>query len=164
MSDSSDPLLWGKMDEVVKYVDVSSFMFFEVTGDSEASCELNEEAYEIDVAEDDAQSCSCDLMDFEDVGHTNDEDYHVDDDDDEEEEEEEEEEVQDWSGGDEVVVTSGTGGGGSCKKRRICVESSSTIESMNEMEKSRLFWRLVWHLESVFVVCFLSAFVCWSFV
>ncbi|GFZ19512.1 hypothetical protein Acr_28g0002170 [Actinidia rufa] len=132
------------MDEVVKH-GVSSFMFFEVTGDSEASFEPNEEAYEMDVAEDDAQSCCCDLMDFDDVGHTHDEDYHVDNDDDnddeaeeEEEEVEEEEEDQDWSGG-EVVVTSGTGGG-QCKKRRVCVDSNSTMESMNEMEKSRIFW------------------------
>ncbi|KAI8001236.1 Transcription factor MYB3R-1 [Camellia lanceoleosa] len=58
-----------KMDEKKEFVDLSSMMLFEATGDSEAISELNIAAVDAELmgaAEDDALSCSCDdLMDCE---------------------------------------------------------------------------------------------------
>ncbi|CAL5425330.1 unnamed protein product [Camellia sinensis] len=137
-----------KMDEKKEFVDLSSMMLFEATGDSETISELNIVAVDaelMDAAEDDALSCSCDdlmnceLGKFDDLGHTHDEVYHVADHGGDEEEDID----QDWTDGgddedDDEVVMSSTAKAREHKKLRVCVDSA--MELMNEMEKSRLFW------------------------
>uniref|UniRef100_A0A5B6YUZ5 Uncharacterized protein n=1 Tax=Davidia involucrata TaxID=16924 RepID=A0A5B6YUZ5_DAVIN len=141
-------------------VDVSSFLHCEATGDSEADSDLNMGAVstDMDVAEDDAQSCSCDLSDCARViefDHFDDDDgddleyVHDDDDDDDydDDDEEEEEEVinQYWAGDDKVAPPSKapglvtcTAAAGQRKKSRGCIDP--TKELMNEMDRNKLFW------------------------
>ncbi|KAL7172107.1 hypothetical protein ACSBR2_031745 [Camellia fascicularis] len=131
------------MDEKKEFVDLSSMMLFEATGDSEAISELNIAAVDAELmgaAEDDALSCSCDdLMDcelgkFDGLGHTHVEVYHVADHGDEEEEDID----QDWTdGGDDEVVMSSTAKAREHKKLRVCVDS--VMELMNEVVMSILF-------------------------
>ncbi|GFZ13692.1 hypothetical protein Acr_23g0020770 [Actinidia rufa] len=132
------------MDEK-NVVDMSSFMLFEATGDSEADSELNMAdvkpydhmdvvADDDDHDDDDSESCSCDLLDCgpiveldefddENLAHAHDEDHHVygDDDDD-----------------DDEVMMSSMVKDGQHKKSKGCGDSA--MELMSEMEKSRLFW------------------------
>ncbi|XP_057507845.1 uncharacterized protein LOC130790823 [Actinidia eriantha] len=125
------------MDEK-KVVDVSSFMLFEATGDSEANSELN---MDVDVVtdeedEEDAESCSCDNLldrgpiaeleefDDENLAHAHEEVHPVIDDDDD-------------SDDDEVMMSSMVKDR-QHKKSKGCVESA--MELMSEMEKSKLFW------------------------
>ncbi|KAA8549218.1 hypothetical protein F0562_000902 [Nyssa sinensis] len=111
---------------------------------------------------DDAQSCSCNLSDFErvtefhdfddgggdddDLGYIHQDNYddHDDDHHDKEEEEEEEEEAidQDCVDDDKAVPPSTVPGlvtARKHKKLRACVVDS-TVEPINEIDKSRLFW------------------------
>ncbi|KAF7121237.1 hypothetical protein RHSIM_Rhsim13G0018000 [Rhododendron simsii] len=123
-----------------KAADVFSWLPFECTGDSEDIFELNvaSEDAKTDVEDDDdAHSCCCDFMAFDDLGDAHGEFYQVDDDADDDDDyyyddddEEEEEEVSSW------------GKGRQHKKPRLSVDSiSTTMVLMNdEMEKSRLFW------------------------
>ncbi|PPS20041.1 hypothetical protein GOBAR_AA00533 [Gossypium barbadense] len=124
-----------------KVVDVSSFLLFEATGDSESGCSSDPAMVDIshddDGDDDDAESCSCDIA--PDVVHgvgevggslknkfanvvegVNDED---DDDDD-----------------DGVGGAKGGVGVGKEKKSSSSAENSNSSETMNEMEKNRLFW------------------------
>ncbi|XP_058200235.1 uncharacterized protein LOC131315158 [Rhododendron vialii] len=120
-----------------KAADVFSWLPFECTGDSEDIFELNvaSEDAKTDVeGDDDAHSCCCDFMVFDDLGDAHDEFYHVDDANDDDDyyydDNGEEEEVSSW------------GKARQRKKPRLSVDSiSTTIVLMNdEMEKSRLFW------------------------
>ncbi|XP_059625363.1 uncharacterized protein LOC132268548 [Cornus florida] len=136
-------------------VDVSSFLLFEATGDSEADSDLNMVAMtmEVDVADDDAQSCSCDSSDCTRVIEFDDDcdddlDYELhtsdSDDDDESEEEEDQEAIdhRDWTGDSKLVPPNTVRGlvtaAGLQKTSRTCVES--TMEMINEIENNRLFW------------------------
>ncbi|KAM2631857.1 hypothetical protein TB1_030580 [Malus domestica] len=142
-------------------MDVSSFMLFEATGDSEADaissddhriiCDDDHPMLSM-ADEDDAQSCSCDSFDqnpsADDVLNDlddRDDDHRYDDREDEKEEEEEEEEEecssvdnhhQRWSG--ETVGMPLMGG--HQLKSTASVDSTKEFELLNEVEKSRLFW------------------------
>ncbi|XP_052211570.1 uncharacterized protein LOC127814237 [Diospyros lotus] len=128
------------MDEK-KVFDVSCFMLMEATGDSEADSGLNLESDINALAEDDAQSCCCDVLDYgstvefgDDLGHAHGEDCHVDDD--------MEEGIHnlDWSDDDDddVVLSRIAKAEGQHRKSKVCVDSAMALK--NEMEKSRLFW------------------------
>ncbi|KAF5941235.1 hypothetical protein HYC85_022402 [Camellia sinensis] len=118
------------MDEKKEFVDLSSMMLFEATGDLEAISELNIAAVDAELmgaAEDDALSCSCDdLIDcelgkFDGLGHTHVEVYRVADHGDEEEEDID----QDWTdGGDDEVVMSSTAKAREHKKLRCFLQFS----------------------------------------
>ncbi|XAR61271.1 hypothetical protein NMG60_11034919 [Bertholletia excelsa] len=107
------------MDEK-EVVNWSSLFLLETTGDSDAITKLYEA--DLDVADEDAESCSSGVQDYgyvsDDIGQVHDEDSCIDDNENDEKEEEEEE---------EGVLSS-----------NLCVDSS--MESMSETEKSRLFW------------------------
>lgn len=128
-----------------KVVDLFSWFLFESTGDSEDIFELNvaSEDAKMDVEEDDAHSCCCDFMVFDDLGDTHDEDYHIVDDDDggddyfDDDDDGDDEDDDD----DEEEEVSSRGKSRQHKKLRVSDDSiSTTMELMNEMEKSRLFW------------------------
>ncbi|KAG5514337.1 hypothetical protein RHGRI_035676 [Rhododendron griersonianum] len=118
-----------------KAVDVFSWLLFECTGDSEDIFELNvasSEDAKTDVEEDDdAHSCCCDFMVFDDLGDAHGEFYHADDDDD-----------YYYDDDDDEEEVSSRGKGRQRKKPRLSVDSiPTTMVLMNdEMEKSRLFW------------------------
>ncbi|KAB2069959.1 hypothetical protein ERO13_A08G116000v2 [Gossypium hirsutum] len=139
-----------------KVVDVSSFLLFEATGDSESGCSSDPAMVDIshddDGDDDDAESCSCDIA--PDVVHgvgevggslknkfanvvegVNDED---DDDDDDGVVEQKEVQLYKKSCRDDQRIK-GVGVGKE-KKSSSSAENSNSSETMNEMEKNRLFW------------------------
>lgn len=120
--------------------DVSPFLLFEASGDSEIASEVvSDVPISVAMAEDDAESCSCDsadissadelIMNGDDDDDHGDKAYHSHVDDLEEGEEEE-------------------GGGGSSVYQRwghqlkstVSVDSTKEFERLNEVEKSKLFW------------------------
>lgn len=121
-------------------VDLSSFFLVEATGDSEVDFDPNLAI--IDLADDDAESCSCDVSEDSCVGDLNGCEVEgcanvVDDQEEEQEQEQEKEKEKEeihvyhsWTG--EHTETTA--------KQKSCVSVDSTNESMNEMEKNRLFW------------------------
>ncbi|XP_059663797.1 pheromone-processing carboxypeptidase KEX1 [Cornus florida] len=124
------------------FVDMSSFLLFEAAGDSEADSDLNMDAVDTNVADDDAQSCSCDFSDsvlvpeFDDFSDDQGS-LHHDDDDDDGDEEEEEAIDQNWTGDSKVVppfTMPGMAVAGQLNKMRACVDSNT------EMQKNRDFW------------------------
>lgn len=139
-----------------KAMDLSSFLLFEASGDSEA--DQNYPYPSLAMAEDDAQSCSYDstdipnadddeLHDIDDQGDSVDQAYsHGDDDDDEDEEEEDEEEEcssvyhQRWGGGEHNNIGMPLPLMGHQLKSTVSVDSTKEYELLNEVEKSRLFW------------------------
>ncbi|GMY16525.1 glutamic acid-rich protein-like [Fagus crenata] len=136
---------------VVNVVDVSSFMLFEATGDSEADSNtiLGDIGQNISMADDDAESCSydlsddsyraseldCDIQSYVHVDYDDDEDDDEDDDDDDEEHEEDDEEevhsYQRWTSKQDWKLMGH-------QKSSVSVDTSK--ELMNEAERSRLFW------------------------
>ncbi|PRQ26242.1 hypothetical protein RchiOBHm_Chr6g0292431 [Rosa chinensis] len=117
-------------------VDVSPFLLFEDSGDSEAAAEV---VFDVPLAEDDAESCSYDSADISSadeliVNGEDDEDDHgvreyrsyVDDHEEEEEEEE--------------VMSSVYQRCGHQLKSTVSVDSTKEFEMLNEVEKSKLFW------------------------
>ncbi|KAL6339749.1 hypothetical protein AAG906_034835 [Vitis piasezkii] len=127
-----------------KLMDVSSFLLFEASGDSEqleSDPGMAVSEHGIDVDKDDAESCSCDLSEsvvqidefdgFDAEGY---DDYC----DVEEEEEEEDGNDQTWTSkpvGPQRFAVGLTSGD---RKSSVCVDS--TEGEGKEMEKSRLFW------------------------
>ncbi|KAF3436372.1 hypothetical protein FNV43_RR23464 [Rhamnella rubrinervis] len=132
--------------DVKKFMDVSSFMLFEATGDSDEAgdsdptvadhydhdhCDNNISDVAMDL--DDAESCSWDLTDHSLVIDDHDlnggdvlvEEYVYDDD----EEEEVDPVYQKW-------------GGASVDRYKSCasVDSTEEFELLNEVEKNRVFW------------------------
>lgn len=138
-------------------VDVSSFMLFESTGDSEADSDLNMVAnslsddnmgvtYEVD----DALSCCSDSCEssVRDYNDDHDQEYaqfsnkkeqhydynprYRDRNDDEEEEDKDDAIDQDWTSGKEGFVLA--------RKKKSNVYEDSTMEPMKKEEKDKLFW------------------------
>ncbi|KAH1107192.1 hypothetical protein J1N35_010960 [Gossypium stocksii] len=139
-----------------KVVDVSSFLLFEATGDSESGCSSDPAMVDISHDDDgddddDAESCSCDTA--PDVVHgvrevggslknkfanvvegADDED----DDDDDDDGVVEQKEVQLYKKScrdDERIKGVGVG-----KEKKSSSSAENSSETMNEMEKNRLFW------------------------
>ena len=131
-----------------KLIDVSSFLLFEASGDSEQL--ESDPGYGIDLdKDDDAESCSCEFS--ENV-------CPVDDDDDDDDDDEELDcldsrcyddyyhDHEDEEDGNDQALTSkpmglqrlGFGSMSGTRKSGVCVDSSKGASS--EMEKSRLFW------------------------
>lgn len=116
--------------------DVSPFLLFEASGDSEAAAEVvSDVPISVAMAEDDAESCSCDSADIssaaeliinggDDDDH-GDKAYHSHVDDHEEEEEDGSSVYQRW---------------GHQLKSTVSVDSTKEFERLNEVEKSKLFW------------------------
>ncbi|KAK9282163.1 hypothetical protein L1049_005075 [Liquidambar formosana] len=126
-------------------VDVSCFLLFEDSGDSEADFDpimAVDVAHDNNVADDDAESCSCDLSDCERVCELKDlevQEYFEDSDDDDYEGE-----VnsygQSYSGEQKGLTKIASGlmmAAGQDQKSRAGVDSAM---EMNEMERNRLFW------------------------
>lgn len=118
--------------------DVSPFLLFEASGDSEAAAEVvSDGPISVAMAVDDAESCSCDSADIssadeliingDDDDDHGDKAYHSHVDDHEEEEEEE--------GGSSVYQR-----WGHQLKSTVSVDSTKEFERLNEVEKSKLFW------------------------
>ncbi|XWS36230.1 hypothetical protein CRYUN_Cryun20dG0067500 [Craigia yunnanensis] len=131
------------MDIKNKVVDISSFLLFEATGDSETGC-FDPAMSVINHAEDDdAESCSCDttsgflpgvreLNSLEDKANIGD-DHH---------EDEEDGEVVEQK---EVRVykkrrVDHQRNNGVAKEKKLSAISVDSTKTMNEMEKNRLFW------------------------
>ncbi|KAM3687552.1 hypothetical protein ACJW31_10G084000 [Castanea mollissima] len=146
--------LWKKKMNLENVVDVSSFLLFEATGDSEGDCNTikggGDDKIGQDIAmadDDDAESCIFDLSDFPRVSEVDDSDIqpcvHDDDDDDgggDDDDDEEEDEDEDK---DEVLSYRKSTGKQDWKlmghqKSSVSVDTSK--DSMNEAERSRLFW------------------------
>lgn len=116
-------------------VDVSPFLLFEDSGDSEAASEV---VSDVPMAEDDAESCSWDSADVSRA----DELIVIDDDEDEDDcgvreyrsysDDHEEEE--------EEVMSSDYQRWGHQLKSTVSVDSTKEFEMLNEVEKSKLFW------------------------
>lgn len=128
--------------DVVNVLDVSSFLLFEATGDSEDDCDpiMGDIGRDIAMADDDAESCSYDLSDSPRVEELDDcdlqqyvHDKYKEDDGHEEDEDQEGHSYQIWGGEHDWKLT-----GCSKKSRGPSVDSSK--ELMTEEEKSRLFW------------------------
>ncbi|XP_015891617.3 uncharacterized protein LOC107426044 [Ziziphus jujuba] len=145
------------MDMKKKVVDVSTFLLFEATGDSDEadsncvdSTMVDRDADHCDIVmgEDDAESCSWDLSDAPTVldhelinGGDRVEEYVYDDDGRHREEEEQEDDDDD----DDVVkpVYQAWGGNNNRlnhQKSCVSVDSTREFELLNEMEKNRIFW------------------------
>ncbi|XP_022758130.1 uncharacterized protein LOC111305150 [Durio zibethinus] len=135
------------MDMKSKVVDVSSFLLFEATGDSEAGC-FDPAMSVVDRAEndddDDAESCSCDTTsDFlhgvrqvnslEDKANVDDDDHEVEDG--EVVEQQKEVHLYEKCRDDQRINV-----GGVAKGKELSHVSVDSTKTMNEMEKSRLFW------------------------
>ncbi|XP_021621853.1 uncharacterized protein LOC110621882 [Manihot esculenta] len=120
---------YSKQMDTKKDVDLSSFLLVEASGDSESDFDPNSAIK--DHVDDDAQSCSCDVSDYYSrVTEVQQESVHGVDDHHKEVGKEQEDEVhgyQEWANGLTV-------------NQKSCVSVESTNESMNEMEKNRLFW------------------------
>ncbi|XVF80543.1 hypothetical protein PTKIN_Ptkin15bG0082100 [Pterospermum kingtungense] len=124
------------MDVRNKVVDVSSFFLFEATGDSEAG--YFDPAMSVinhAIAQDDAESSSCDtttsniLPDVREVDNS----LEVDNDDDHHEDEEKGDQVVDQKEVDRHEP-------GVPKQNKSSSVSVDSTQSMNEMEKNKLFW------------------------
>ncbi|EXC34672.1 hypothetical protein L484_020441 [Morus notabilis] len=122
-------------------VDVSSFFLFEATGDSESCSKTNPDERVSDLDDDDAESCSWDSTDrcpsngdSMDSVDAIDRNCSNDDEDDECDRDEEEE-------GSDPVQRRTWSGSGERRKSNVSVDSTTkSFESLNEMEKNRLFW------------------------
>ncbi|XVF21873.1 hypothetical protein REPUB_Repub12eG0127000 [Reevesia pubescens] len=144
------------MDIKSKIVDVSSFLLFEATGDSEAGyfdpamSDFINHADNNDDDDDDAESCSCDTTtsDFllpgvgnqlnyglEDKANVDGDDHHEDEEDGEVVEQQKEIHLYEKCRDDQRI----NGGVANEKKSSSAVSVDST-KTMNEMEKNRLFW------------------------
>ncbi|GMN38150.1 hypothetical protein TIFTF001_007387 [Ficus carica] len=122
-------------------VDVSSFFLFEATGDSESCSKSDPDIAEdgedsVSHDDDDAESCSWDPADRgPSIGDSMDGGDAID--------------QESWNGGDDECdrdddgggVEEETGGTFGRRKSEVSVDSTTTeFESLNEMEKNRLFW------------------------
>ncbi|XWS46739.1 hypothetical protein CRYUN_Cryun14cG0093900 [Craigia yunnanensis] len=131
------------MDFNNKVIDVSSFLLFEATGDSEAGC-FDPAMSVINHAEDDdAESCSCDttsdflpgvrkLNSLEDKA-TVDDDHHEDEEDGEVVEQKEVRVYKKCRDDHQRI-------NGVAKEKKSSAVSVDSTKTMNEMEKNRLFW------------------------
>ncbi|XP_021612154.1 uncharacterized protein LOC110614798 [Manihot esculenta] len=126
-----------------KVVDLSSCLLLEDSGDSEVDFDPNLPFNkDLAAADDDAQSCSCDVSDnfyscVTDLNACSEVEqasvHHVVDDFKEEEEKEEDQQLhgyQEWANGHLGLP----------ENQKSCVSVESTNEPMNETEKNRLFW------------------------
>ncbi|CAK9175883.1 unnamed protein product [Ilex paraguariensis] len=151
---------WGKKETEMarrNVFDVCPFLLFEVTGDSEVDSDLNMvgtiiEEDRVEVAEDDAESCSCELDDdvrlneFDDSDHNREHDHgndHLHENDKEAAEKEEGEVInQDWTGDKGVLSSTNSISkfvmARKRKKSEVCVDK--TLEVMNQRDRDRLFW------------------------
>ncbi|MBA0610999.1 hypothetical protein Godav_011720 [Gossypium davidsonii] len=141
-----------------KAVDVSSFLLFEATGDSESGCSSDPAMVDIshdddgddDDDDDDAESCSCDtapdvVHGVREIGGSLKNKFAnvvegVDDEDDDDDDDGvvEQKEVQLYKKGcrdDERIKGVGVG-----KEKKSSSSAENSSETMNEMEKNRLFW------------------------
>ncbi|MBA0736847.1 hypothetical protein Gogos_010337 [Gossypium gossypioides] len=136
-----------------KAVDVSSFLLFEATGDSESGCSSDPAMVDIshdDDGDDDAESCSCDtapdvVHGVREIGGSLKNKFAnvvegVDDEDDDDDDDGvvEQKEVQLYKKGcrdDERIKGVGVG-----KEKKSSSSAENSSETMNEMEKNRLFW------------------------
>ncbi|MBA0826478.1 hypothetical protein Goarm_011324 [Gossypium armourianum] len=138
-----------------KAVDVSSFLLLEATGDSESGCSSDPAMVDIshdddDDDDDDAESCSCDtapdvVHGVREIGGSLKNKFAnvvegVDDEDDDDDDDGvvEQKEVQLYKKGcrdDERIKGVGVG-----KEKKSSSSAENSSETMNEMEKNRLFW------------------------
>ncbi|MBA0709324.1 hypothetical protein Golax_024362 [Gossypium laxum] len=141
-----------------KAVDVSSFLLFEATGDSESGCSSDPAMVDIshdddgddDDDDDDAESCSCDtapdvVHGVREIGGSLKNKFAnvvegVDDEDDDDDDDGvvEQKEGQLYKKGcrdDERIKGVGVG-----KEKKSSSSAENSSETMNEMEKNRLFW------------------------
>ncbi|KAL6217313.1 hypothetical protein ACLB2K_010530 [Fragaria x ananassa] len=119
-------------------VDVSPFLLFEDSGDSEAASEV---VSDVLMAEDDAESCSWDSADVSSA-----DELIVIDDDEDEEDDRGVREYRSYSddheeeGEEEEVMSSDYQRWGHQLKSTVSVDSTKEFEMLNEVEKSKLFW------------------------
>ncbi|KAF4350563.1 hypothetical protein F8388_007123 [Cannabis sativa] len=138
-------------------VDLSSFFLFEVTGDSEFCSKFDSEDTSVSLDEDDAESCSWGISADDDllyasIGYEHDSigeeefviDYLEEDEDDDEDETTSDPAYRKWSSGEiNNIGKSKESHNNHNSKQKSCVSVDSTtkeFESLNEMEKNKLFW------------------------
>ncbi|XP_050365602.1 uncharacterized protein LOC126784160 [Argentina anserina] len=124
---------WKKQSDQAN-VDVTPFLLFEDSGDSEAADEV---VSDVPMAEDDAESCSWDSADISSA----DELVIIDDDDEDDRGVREYRSyVDDHEEEEEVEMSSVYQRWGHQLKSTVSVDSTKEFEMLNEVEKSKLFW------------------------